>query len=783
MNNIQMRLSILLTVVLTISVAEDVTETCVELDEKGCVKQKTGSTCASTIVITNSYCVSNEGFMNNKEITSIKFMGTEKAVSIGHDAFNGAENLATFVSSSKGISSLGNSCFKSSGLTHIDVLGTLIIPSNCFENCTKLVSAAGLNLVTHFGAYAFSGAALKEINFIENLQYLGENAFKGNKLETLKMPPSILSIENGVFSDNKDLTFVDYNQNIRVFESIFSGCSKLQKLVGMESVVVIEQNAFKGCDMLESINLYESLLQISDNFETIKNVFFHGDKEFINVKNEFNSKIKVYVKESYQATQFGHIDVIKAKCSTLQYVNITPRESVQPISNSEELLCKTCSDTTMSIDGVNYYCEIDMSLCISTHLNCRVCKDDICQQCKDNYYVKDRQTCVETCGDKYYSVESPIKICLECPENCKTCSDGTTCNACDDGKLLIEDTKKCTENADCPSNYYKDNDNKKCVKCKNNCLTCENENKCLSCVDGYVISEDQCISCSSIQGCSKCSSSDICTECTTDNLQPDNKSCLPTCPTGYYSSNKVCMKCSDNCDSCKDGKQCDKCKTDYLLTEDTKVCVVTCSDGYFKSTQEKMCKTCQEGCKRCATKKDCEECMDNMLKEEETNLCVDQCKDGYFQHEKQCKKCGDKCQKCHNKTSCDVCEENVYLQNGTCVEICQDNYFESNRQCEKCKDKNTYKTPCTNFECEVCTGGQSSATRKYVILFFCYASVISNQEIDILQILRILSNFFFSSHTQLFSNSVFLWVLQTNSFVSVSPYYNKTIFLFSFTSS
>mmetsp|Transcript_22375 Transcript_22375/g.19280 ORF Transcript_22375/g.19280 Transcript_22375/m.19280 type:complete len:137 (+) Transcript_22375:1683-2093(+) len=63
--------------------------------------------------------------------------------------------------------------------------------------------------------------------------------------------------------------------------------------------------------------------------------------------------------------------------------------------------------------------------------------------------------------------------CLNCPENCRVCSDEDTCVECDDGTFMNQDGV-CVSS--CDVNYYSNSTDKTCNKCNDTCVTCNTAN-------------------------------------------------------------------------------------------------------------------------------------------------------------------------------------------------------------------------------------------------------------------------------------------------------------------
>lgn len=127
---------------------------------------------------------------------------------------------------------------------------------------------------------------------------------------------------------------------------------------------------------------------------------------------------------------------------------------------------------------------------------------------------------------------STCLICLpgyakDSSNDCINC--GPLCETCDISDLTI-----CTS---CLSGYY--NDNGTCIQCSDNCLTCSAFSECTSCPTGFTLAGIACIPC--IENCIACS----------QLTAPTNARC-DICLQGYvYSSvSQKCIKCASGCSVC-----------------------------------------------------------------------------------------------------------------------------------------------------------------------------------------------------------------------------------------
>ncbi|ELP89531.1 hypothetical protein EIN_218430 [Entamoeba invadens IP1] len=709
---------------------------CYQLDNtKMCIKDKEGDKkCKDTLTIkaTDMQPLCEGAFMDNVLITSFVYMPAQK-VEIGAKAFKGATKLETVTIKNK-IMSLGDEAFSGCvALTNIDVTGLTTIPTKCFEGCTSLATVTANDAVTTYEESSFKNSGLTKITFADTIIKIGDNAFSGTKMTTITFPKTdVTSFGKQVFEGIITLTHTDLAENTMIPEGTFLGCTKLNNVSGTQKVATVGKDAFKNCEKLENLNLYEPLTTLSDTLPNVKNLFFHGTASPATLPNDLNSDLRVYVTEKYTGSQFGVLKVLKAKCTNFECVDVTP--DVAPaakLAGEFTPKCIKCPNNFLSVDGNNYYCEYDMTVCLAAHPKCKVCAVDKCYQCQENKYLKeDLFECFDKCDDGYYSDDSTATSfkCKKCLAECQNCTDGIKCTSCPENKLLLEDTGKCVTATECPSGYYKDTTATAiCKKCKtgSNCLTCESDSKCLSCIDGfYLTKEGTCSGCNTIKGCGKCKSATECTECTIDNLQPD-KTCKPNCPEAYFAKDKVCTACVNDCKTCTEETKCAVCKDDALIVEDTKKCVKgNCPEMYFKDNEEKICKRCTDGCKVCSNATDCQECVAPKMLEEGTMRCVEKCGDGFFNVDnKKCDMCMDNCMTCAAKEKCDKCKENYFMSEDKCVDMCPEKYFEKQGKCEKCKD--TYNTPCKqgDTECEVCMN--KSGTLKVLVVALVFVLMIA----------------------------------------------------------
>ncbi|KAL4502475.1 hypothetical protein ABPG72_012062 [Tetrahymena utriculariae] len=276
--------------------------------------------------------------------------------------------------------------------------------------------------------------------------------------------------------------------------------------------------------------------------------------------------------------------------------------------------CQTCSDSYYlqsqlyyqyliknppgCIPLIDYPCNVSyysFNICLScnggTLNNAKTCNYDSVNgviyalTCLDGYYL--------------YSDLTYRGICLQCNQNCLTCSSYTSCQSCQGGDYLDENNicrKLCFDQAP-PLQQY---------------LPIKNMNSLYSCfysesdIQGNCVRASQCLqiqnsSCISYQ-CSMCKSGYF--------LDSASGNCYQKCPAAYakqsQSGNFKCVQISNT--NCKlydqYGNNCLQCNPSYYLlnNQSSTLCVQKCPDGYYSRTDITLgdkCYKCSSNCKTC----------------------------------------------------------------------------------------------------------------------------------------------------------------------------------------
>ena len=305
-------------------------------------------------------------------------------------------------------------------------------------------------------------------------------------------------------------------------------------------------------------------------------------------------------------------------------------------------------------------------------------------------------------------------ICSSCDISCANCSPDLQCLQCSAGYFFDTGKRTCLKcSSSCEDCYGPGSDNclackaayfwsysfvlvgNSCVLCPNYCKYCwpnsENFYVCLSCIEGLVLYNGQCVRCPSIS-CVYCENTETCL----------------LCQNGFYLSNRgLCIECMLDCLACNNETKCLICKPKFYLhtvSESCEPCDKFCStcfgpteydcfqcvEGsvYFQGRCEvcsncaltpgyKVPFLCSEACKYTSNaNKGMSNCSDPLCNissftnsSTTTKATCLECKETYYKKNEQCLSCGPLCSLCKSDQICLRCTQPALLVNNSCI-IC-----------------------------------------------------------------------------------------------------------------
>ncbi len=143
------------------------------------------------------------------------------------------------------LTTIGNSAFKSSGLTSVALPDSVTtIGSSVFEN-------------TH---------ALKQVTFPSNLTSIGNSAFLSSGITSVTLPDSMRKIDYSAFSKSTSLESVTLNDGLETIggNNVFNGCTALTSIDIPDTVTKMGDDTFLGCSSLSSATLSTGMDTIFD---------------------------------------------------------------------------------------------------------------------------------------------------------------------------------------------------------------------------------------------------------------------------------------------------------------------------------------------------------------------------------------------------------------------------------------------------------------------------------------------------------------------------------------
>lgn len=139
----------------------------------------------------------------------------------------------------------------------------------------------------YIGALAFNANLIKSVYLPDSVTKLGQGVFSLNKIAELRLSPNLVEIENGAFSRNLNLTNIELHEGLtRIGQSAFIG-APIKSIKLPSTINTIESRAFSST-RLESVHIPSNIKVIEKEafkqnakFRTLKKVTFEEGLESI----------------------------------------------------------------------------------------------------------------------------------------------------------------------------------------------------------------------------------------------------------------------------------------------------------------------------------------------------------------------------------------------------------------------------------------------------------------------------------------------------------------------
>jgi len=210
-----------------------------------------------------------DAFRECKELTSLVIPNSVTTIEEG--AFSQCSGL-TSVYIGTGLENIGEDIFY-----ECDNLKTFEINSNVLvsKNYTSGEICAGT---------IFGGAPVEELILGEEVTSIGEWAFRGCTMTSVKMSDNVTSIGDYAFRECYHMTSLELSNNLTyIGKWAFTSCHGLSSVTIPESVRCIDLIAFYWCDKLTKvvINSNEVVARENEQFYTLRSCFGPQVKEFV----------------------------------------------------------------------------------------------------------------------------------------------------------------------------------------------------------------------------------------------------------------------------------------------------------------------------------------------------------------------------------------------------------------------------------------------------------------------------------------------------------------------
>ncbi len=244
------------------------------------------------------------------------------------------------------------SFFQFSGLTSVEFNeGLEEIGNSAFSHCENLREVKLPETLRVLGMSAFVGcSSIEEVKFPKNLHELGIFTFQGCcLLSEVTMVGNFMELRSWYFKDCFKLRSVslETNGNLKCIASkAFERCEVLEVVKGLESVVMVMDNAFNSCETLRELHLPSVVLMDQgaiDHCDALELLEVSKDFELLSLENVVNCAF-LSLKVSFHGT--GLTMSIEECVSLLKEVKLL---KTRPVTVYEALQLLHPEELTVSV--------------------------------------------------------------------------------------------------------------------------------------------------------------------------------------------------------------------------------------------------------------------------------------------------------------------------------------------------------------------------------------------------------------------------------------------------
>ncbi len=181
--------------------------------------------------------------------------------------FEHASNLKS-VTIPDTVTTIGDYAFSNSGLTEIEIPGSVKSATNAFSDCSSLKTIRFSEETSEVLPRMFSNTAVDTVIFPDSIEKIGGGAFEScDYLKNITWPDSLTEIGDSAFAECTSLEEITLPDNLKkIGEDAFLGCKSLTEVTLPDKVEVLGGKAFGDCTGITSVHLPASIKEAGSGY-------------------------------------------------------------------------------------------------------------------------------------------------------------------------------------------------------------------------------------------------------------------------------------------------------------------------------------------------------------------------------------------------------------------------------------------------------------------------------------------------------------------------------------
>lgn len=228
--------------------------------------------------------IADNAFKGNRFIEQVVLEANIRT--IGENAFYNCAQL-TSVSLPDTVTSIGDSAFQGCRLlTTANIpVGVTAIPNYCFTYCRALQTLSLGEQIKSIGESAFAGTALSSVRVPDATETIGSSAFSSmNELTSIQIGSGVTTIGASVFVDDPKLETVIFAPESRL-NSLGARCFANDVLLATialpNGLDAIGDNCFYGCTALTAISIPDTVTRVGARAFNMTGIYANAPTDFV----------------------------------------------------------------------------------------------------------------------------------------------------------------------------------------------------------------------------------------------------------------------------------------------------------------------------------------------------------------------------------------------------------------------------------------------------------------------------------------------------------------------